>query len=222
MQVGASLTEYAGRIFRAQCVLFLQEQYELQEEGAQYWRVTNEKSGRVYQISQQQNGAFVCSCYVSTSFGIACRHALLLRRERHECLFDIVDFLPRWHRGNPAATSDFDIFDDVARAAFDGIPDENVLDDQRELAPVDSAFRYDERGVRFKSVCDRAKLLASILSNFGAKEFKERLVALDHFVEIVEHGGVPLVCLPNACDVSTDDIPAETSRVRAKQVITRR
>ena len=179
------------------------------------------KSGRIYQASQQESGGFVCSCYVNSSFRIACRHVLFLRQERHENVFNLTDFLPRWHRGNQSATSKFDVFDDVARAAFDGVPDENVLDDEGENAPVDSSFRYVQRGVRFKTVCDRSKLFASVMSNFGAKEFKERLLALDNFIEIIERGEVRLISLPDKCDVATsmEDMQVRTCEVMLLSLI---
>ena len=134
-QVGRHLTEYAARIFRGQCLLYSKEKYAVAEDGAESWTITNIKSGRQYHLQQQQSGSFVCSCYVSSSFGIACRHMLFQRACRGEDLFQPTDFLPRWYRDHPSASSRFDIFDLVAKAAFDGVPDEDVLDEECAFVP---------------------------------------------------------------------------------------
>ena len=153
---------------------------------------------------QQQSGGFICSCYVNSSFGITCRHILSLRRQRNEPPFNVLDCLPRWKRDSPASSSKFSVFNEVAQAAIEGVPDEDIFDDTDECSPAEGASRYHQRGCRYQTALDRGKHLASLLSNYGAIEFAGLMDVYDHFIYLVEAGQFPVVsCRPTTSDAAT-------------------
>jgi len=96
--VGAELTDFAARIFRAQCALYVKENLSVQQ-GDRVWSVTNTQTARDYDVScGPDSNRLICSCYVNCCFGLPCRHIIAVHHQNGEPLFNSVDVMPRWLR----------------------------------------------------------------------------------------------------------------------------
>ncbi|XP_055355045.1 zinc finger SWIM domain-containing protein 1-like [Paramacrobiotus metropolitanus] len=96
--IEAKVTDFAARVIRGQCVLYLKETYEVNpgaERGS--WVVANTKGGRTYEVTErldQPTRCFVCNCYINCSFGLLCRHIIHVRREEDLNLFRYLTCCP--------------------------------------------------------------------------------------------------------------------------------
>jgi hypothetical protein len=168
--VGENVTQFAAKLIKVQCSLFLKESYEVEEIIEDLWILTNHRTGNKYEI-EQRGMTLSCSCYVNCSFGIPCRHIFVVRQSRKEKLFQVTDILERWLRKNDFSTADnFDCYPPILDAALHSKPDEDILVVEHELSKSNKQ-NFSKLGNRFKAIHDVTTQLNSEISKFGAEQF---------------------------------------------------
>lgn len=141
--------------------------------------------------------SFLCGCYVNCSFGIPCRQILALRQLRSESHYSVDDVIPRWIPSDDGTGDTADAFGRVIEAAMSGRPNEDVLDDELDVFPNTAGAHFSELVVRFKAALDLRKEIASDIAKYGAVEFRPKLDVLQHLLEILQMGVVPIVTHPD-------------------------
>lgn len=144
------------------------------------------------------------------------RHIMAVRAHEEELLFSIHDVLPRWLRTASKAGEPIDIYRRVVQAALQGIPDEDLLDEDPDTFPTQAGTHFNDLGTRYKAGLDIGKEIASEMAKYGAKEFAQRLDALRHFMELLKSGVIPVVydsSVPVAITVS-DQLNEQANRTQ--------